>query len=114
MLSRKYRATRENIEECIKKGSTIFSNFLYAKASKNDLTLPSFSIVVSKKVEKSSVGRHLIKRRISDALEVSLPKISPEFKKTLVIFAKNSKTTTPYLEIRKETENILKNSGFYG
>ena len=59
MLKSKYRATRLNIEDTIKNGIMISENFLYAKVSRKDSENAGFAIVVSKKIEKTSVGRHL-------------------------------------------------------
>ena len=107
MLARKYRATRIDIENAIKGGFNVDSAFVYAKISRKEPKTAGFAIVVSKKVEPTSVGRHLIKRRISDALEKNLSKISPSFKKTVVFFAKKQEKVPEYAEIRKCVEEIL-------
>lgn len=107
MLARKYRATRKDIENAIKGGFTVDSNVLYAKISRKDAEKAGFAIVVSKKVEKTSVGRHLIKRRISDVLEKNLSKIPTDFKKTVVFFAKKREKVPEYAEIKKSVEEIL-------
>ncbi len=110
MLSRKFRATREEIEETVKRGSTISGDLLYAKLSKGEGKNGKFSIIVPKKSEKSSVGRHLIKRRISADLESAIQK-SNDFKKTLIIFANKAKIATSYEEIKKDLEKILQRAG---
>lgn len=74
MLRNKYRAGRQDIEDTIKFGVTISENFLYAKISRKDGEKPGFAIVVSKKIEKTSVGRHRMKRKISAAIEENLKK----------------------------------------
>lgn len=107
MLNRKYRATRVDIEDTIKTGISIFGTFLYAKISKKDHKKLGFSIVVSKKNEKTSVGRHLIKRKISSYIEERLHKINLESKKTLVFFIKNNKEPLSYKEIEKDVDFIL-------
>ena len=108
MLSRKYRATRKDIENAIKSGFNVESTVLYAKVSRKDTEKAGFAIVVSKKVEATSVGRHLYKRRISDALEKNLSKFGPDFKKTIVFFAKKQAKVPEYAEIRKAVEEIIK------
>ncbi len=108
MLSRKFRAERTNIEEAIKTGLNVPGLFLYAKISRKDSEKPGFAIVVSKKIEKTSVGRHEIKRSISAVIESNLYKISPDFKKTVVFFPKKVDKPLPYSSIKKDVEDVLK------
>lgn len=107
MLSRKYRATRPNIEETIKTGISVFGKCLYAKISRKETEKAGFTIVVSKKNEKTSVGRHLIKRRISGYIERNLYKINPNFKKTIVFLIKQTKEPMDYKEIEKDVNFVL-------
>lgn len=108
MLSRKYRATRSNIEETIKNGVSILGSLLYAKISRKSTENIGFAIVISKKNEKTSVGRHLIKRRICSYIEKNLPKITSDFKKTIVFFIKKVEKPINYKEIEKDVEFIIK------
>jgi len=112
MFSRKYRATRPNIEETTKTGTAVYGQFLFAKISRKDTEKAGFAIVVSKKNEKTSVGRHLIKRKISGYIEEFLPKIKPEFKKTVCFFIKKTNETVNYTEVKKDVEFILKKALF--
>jgi ribonuclease P protein component len=107
MIPRKYRATRIDIENAIKAGITLDSPIVYAKISKRAPEKTGFAIVISKKVEKTSAGRHLIKRRISDIIEKNLSKIKPDLKKTIVIFAKKSEKIPNYADLKKDLESIL-------
>ena|ERR1035437_1795280 len=107
MLSRKYRATRPNIEDTIKTGASVFGKFLYAKISRKESEKVGFAIVISKKNEKTSVGRHFIKRKISSYIEVNLPKINKEFKKTVVFFIKKTKEPIDYKEAKKDVEFVF-------
>ncbi len=111
MLSRKYRAGRSDIEDTIKTGATLSGMFLYGKVSRKIGARPGFAIVISKKIEKTSVGRHRLKRKISAAIEKSLLKINQDFNKTLVIFPKKSEKPLPYSKIAKDIIEILKKSG---
>lgn len=108
MISRKYRPTRKVIEQAIKTGMNIPGLFLYAKVSKHSEEKPGFAIVISKKIEKTSVGRHLIKRRISAVLEDNILRINPDFKKTAVFFPKKADKPLTYSMIKKDVEEILK------
>lgn len=107
MLNRKYRASRPNIEETIKTGLTVMGKFLYAKISKKDTDKAGFAIVISKKNEKTSVGRHLIKRKISSYIEKNIDKIGSDFKKTIVFLVKKVNEPISYIELEKDVEFVL-------
>ena len=113
MLSRKYRATRPNIEETIKTGISIFGKFLYAKISRKEAEKAGFAIVISKKNEKTSVGRHAMKRKISSYIEENISKMNPEFRKTIVLLIKKTKEPIDYKEVKKDIEFILEKVLFY-
>ncbi len=108
MLNRKFRAERVNIEEAIKTGLNLPSTSFYVKVSRKDEKKLGFAIVISKKVEKTSVGRHAIKRKISAVIEDNLSKINPDFKKTLVFFPKKTDKTLPFSVLQREIEEMLK------
>ena len=112
MLNHKYRATRTNIEETMKSGTSITGKFLYAKISRNEAKDMGFAIVVSKKNEKTSVGRHLIKRKISSFLEENFSNINPNFKKTVVFLVKKTKDPMDYIEVKKDVEYILEKTAY--
>ena len=107
MLNRKYRATRLDIEDTIKTGISVMGRFLYAKISKNPTNHLGFAIVVSKKNEKTSVGRHLIKRKVSSYIEKNLNKIKPDFKKTIVFLIKKTQEPLSFPELEKDIEFVL-------
>jgi len=113
MLGRKYRASRKDIEAAIKSGAAVSFAVLYAKISRTDTEKAGFAIVVSKKTEKTSVGRHALKRKVSAAIEANIKKMGPNFKKTIVFFPKKTERPVPYAEIKKEVEEVLKKSRFY-
>ncbi len=112
MLSRKYRASRTDIEKTIKTGITVSGMFLYAKVSRNHAEKPGFAIVISKKIEKTSVGRHALKRKISASIEKNLLKIKPAQNKVIVFFPKKNEKKISYSEIENDVSEILKKSGF--
>ena len=92
---------------------TISEAILYAKVSRKDAKKAGFAIVVSKKIEKTSVGRHALKRKISAAIEDNIKKMNPDFKKTIVFFPKKTEKLVSYTETKKEVDEILKKSHFY-
>jgi ribonuclease P protein component len=73
MLPRKHRINSELFQEIMKKGHRRPFSFglIYTYPGPN----PLFAVAVPKKVEKTSVGRHRLKRRILGCiLKLSLPK----------------------------------------
>ncbi len=113
MLSKKFRATRANIAETVKTGKTIPGNILYAKVSRTPTVSAGFAIIVAKKVEKTSVGRHYIKRRTNSFLEEQLLKMNPDFKNTVVFFVKKTKEALDYTVLKEDLIEILKKSEFF-
>ncbi|MEI8123765.1 MAG: ribonuclease P protein component [bacterium] len=108
MLSRKYRANKDDIEETIKSGSNIQGNFVYAKVSRSKKDINTFAIIISKKTEKTSVGRHLIKRRISSALEDNIKDNGKDYLKTIVFFYKKSEKVPETSLFYKDVSEILR------
>jgi len=106
MLARKYRATKILIGETIQKGKTIQGDFVYAKYLKNQVNKPFFAIVVAKKVEKTSVGRHHIKRLVSQCIEDILLKPAVQPTKTIVFFAKKTEKKPVYSILKKDIAKI--------
>ncbi len=111
MLAKKLRASRKDIEAAVKNGKNIPGDYFYAKISGNSLNKAGFAIIVSKKTEKTSVGRHLIKRRASAVIESFLNKIKPGFVKTAVFFSKKSVKEISQADIKKDIEDIAKRGG---
>jgi ribonuclease P protein component len=64
-----------------------------------------FSIVVPSKIEKLSVGRHLVKRRVSAVLEANLNQIRPGF--AVVVSVKKNMKDQGFSLINKEVIFLL-------
>lgn len=107
MISRKYRASRIDIERAIKTGFSVNGDFVYAKILEKGVERPSFSIVVSKKIEKTSVGRHHIKRLISSVIEEKLKESKVFPNKMVIFFVKRTEKIAFSVKIRKDIEKIL-------
>ncbi len=60
------------------------------------------AVVVSKKVAKSAVGRHLLKRRVREALG---PWYSNSY--ALIVYARPGSASLPYAEITAELNALL-------
>ncbi len=63
------------------------------------------AFIVSKKVDKKSVVRHEIKRKLADAVDPFLNRIPQNTE--LVFLAKTKAATTARIEITQEVEKIL-------
>lgn len=70
-----------------------------------------FSFVVPNKVKKTSVGRHLIKRRLTAAVEKLLITLKPGL--SAVIFAKKDISKLPFAEVEKEVMELLRKAKMF-
>ena len=104
MFSKKNRINREKIGFILKKPDFSFNseNFIL-KSSKNKLPHPRFTIVLSKKIEKSAVSRHFLKRKISKIIKEINLKINLDF---VFIFKSNLKNKKES-DLKNEIEKIL-------
>lgn len=67
MLSKKQRIDTKRFNEIITSGRNIGSGAIYFKFLPNEIS--RFAVVVSKKVAKSAIKRHFIKRRLFKAIK---------------------------------------------
>jgi len=107
MLARKYRANKADIEQTIKNGYNIQGEFLYAKVSREKKEKTTFAIIISKKIEKTSVGRHLIKRRVSSAVEELIKQGKTDFFKTIVFFPKKTDKISDFKTFSKDVSGVF-------
>jgi ribonuclease P protein component len=114
MLPIKSRLNKESFQKVLKEGVFMHSTGFYLKflgpASPGlrgtNIPLSMFAFVVPNKVKKTSVGRHLIKRRASAVVEKHLSSLKPGL--SIIIFAKKDVSTLPYKEIEVEIMELLK------
>lgn len=91
----------------MKEGFFVHGSSFYLKYLNNkDNKPPLFSFVVPVKVKKTSVGRHLSKRKMSAVIEKVYSSLKPGF--SVVIFNKKDISKMPYFEIEKEILELLK------
>ena len=108
MFSRKNRIPRERLEEIIKQSKSSGSDFFNVKYIENKLDFPRFSIIVSKKVTKSSVGRHLLKRRLCSIINSEANYFSG---KDCVFFIKKEASKEPFKNLKSSFKRFIeKNS----
>jgi ribonuclease P protein component len=80
MLSTNRRIKKDSFNKIIKEGLFLCSNNFNLRLLDRKEDLPTlFAFVVPAKVKKTSVGRHLIKRRISAVVEKLLINLKPSF-----------------------------------
>lgn len=67
MLPKKERLDTKRFDEIIASGRNINAGAFYLKALNNDLL--RFGVVIPKKVAKSAIKRHLLKRRVFNSIK---------------------------------------------
>jgi len=115
MLPRSRRVSTRLVKEIVSTTRPLHGRFLYIryaaagaikgdideKAIKNSL----FSVIVPKSVEKSSVGRHRLKRRISEALRNAM--ISWPKGVAVIVFVKDTAKKAERAEIAEDGMSLL-------
>lgn len=115
MFSRKNRIPREKLEEIIKQSKSLGGDFFNIKFSENNLNFPRFSVIVSKKVCKSSVGRHLLKRRLVSVIRANFGNFTSDYgvfsNKDYVFFLKKEAVNQNFKEMKASFKSFIdKNS----
>lgn len=103
MLSKKDRIKTERFEEIIKNGKTIHSSLLYTKFLPNKKQ--RFAVSVPKKIVKTAVGRHFLKRRIMCSVYNNKNKFPFA---DYIIFVKPQFVGTQKIEFDKIIEELAK------
>lgn len=99
------RITSIEMKEVGVKGKTMHSPTLSIRTVKRD-TPTTYTVVVSKKVERNAVGRNKIKRRIREILkDISLPQNT-----TIVVYSKKGITQLSFQELKKEIKAVIMTS----
>lgn len=106
MLPRICRIPKDKIEDVIKLGSGPNYELFYVKSRPNGLKNSRFSIIVSKKVEKTSVRRHLVKRRVWGILE-KLDKDGLDKGIDSIIFIKKRTRKEDFLTIKEQLFSLF-------
>jgi ribonuclease P protein component len=112
MLPLKRRIKKDSFDKIMKEGLFLHGTNLYLRVLDRKDSLPSlFAFVIPAKVQKTSVGRHLIKRRLSAVVENLL--ISIKTGLSVILLAKKDVSTLPYLELEKEITELLKKAKIF-
>jgi ribonuclease P protein component len=107
MFPRKQRIPRQNINTIFTQKKAVFGDFFVVKTAQNNLTKARFAVVIPKKVEKSSVKRHLLKRQIINIV-LDLEKELGEFKKDdFLIFINKPTKEFSYLQKQESIKKTI-------
>jgi ribonuclease P protein component len=100
MLPKKLRLTRQTFPDTrgLKRASSIHFSVSYGDSSKGGI-----AVVISKKVARLAVSRHLLKRRV---LAVARPFVSGNF--VMVIHTRAGAADIPFTELKNELISLLR------
>jgi ribonuclease P protein component len=107
MLPTNRRVKKESFAKIMKEGTLVRTNNFYLRfLPQNNSILPQFGFVVPNKVKKTSVGRHLIKRKMTAVIERNQFNIKNNL--AIIIFVQKDITTLVFSEIEKEILELLR------
>ena len=90
MLNKKYRFhSRGGVRYVYQKGKTIRKPKMSLVFVENTRGFTRFAVVVSKKVEKSAVGRNRMRRRIYEALRLNMENLPKRMDYVFVVYSKD-------------------------
>jgi ribonuclease P protein component len=96
-----------------KNGQAVRSHLLTVKHINNPHRKHSrFSIVVSKKVHKSAVGRNKIRRRLYEVIRAELPTMQPASDIALIVFS-DELMDMPFEELTETIRQLFSQAGLY-
>lgn len=110
MLNKKYRFhSRGGVRYTYQKGKTIRTPLISLVFNENSRGFRRFAVVVSKKVEKTAVGRNRIRRRVYEAIRLEFSAYEKPMDYIFVIYNK-SLMDLPFLELRELVRSLLEES----
>ena len=108
MLSKKYRFhSRGGVRYTYQNGNTIRGSKISLVFAENSRNKQRYAVVVSKKVLKSAVGRNRIRRRVYEAIRLTLPKVNKPVDCIFIIYHKDI-LNLDFKEIQKIIRDLLK------
>lgn len=97
-----------------KNGDAVRSHLATIKVIKNDKRKTSrVAVVISKKVIKSAVRRNLIRRRVYEIIQPSLPNLKHVYD-IVIIISSGEAYTTEYSDLSNQINTLLKQIGVQG
>lgn len=119
MIRKESRIKREKFEKVMKKGELISSHLFSFRIERKSLDLShnsaestsNFSVVVSKKVAKTSVSRNLLRRRVYEILRNIEKRLKNPCK--IIVFAKKDSEVATFKALESEITAILENAKIF-
>lgn len=110
MLSKKFRFhSRGGVRYVYQKGKTIRRPKASLVFVPNERGFTRVAVVVSKKVEKTAVGRNRIRRRVYEAIRKNFEYLPKKVDYVFVVFSKDIMTMS-YLELEKTLGELVEES----
>lgn len=110
MLNKRFRFhSRGGVRYVYQHGKTIRSPKMSLVFSPNTKGFTRFAVVVSKKVEKTAVGRNKIRRRIYEALRLNFDAIPKKMDYVFVVFSRDV-GTMPFDRLQECLGSLIKES----
>ena len=110
MLSKKYRFhSRGGVKYTYKHGKTIREPRMSLVYNDNSRGYTRYAVVVSKKIEKTAVGRNQVRRRVYEAIRYELPRFSKKRDNIFVIYSKDV-LSMDFIELRRLVNSLLSQS----
>ena len=110
MLSKKYRFhSRGGVRYTYAHGKTIRTPKMSLVYNENSRGFQRFAVVVSKKIEKTAVGRNRIRRRVYEAIRSELPDYQAKRDHIFVVYSKDF-TNSDFNELKSLVHSLLEQS----
>ncbi len=110
MLNKKYRFhSRGGVRYVYQKGKTIRTAKMSLVFVPNLKKFTRVAVVVSKKVEKTAVGRNRIRRRIYEVIRKNFELVPKEIDYVFVVFSRDV-LTMPFNELEKNLGELVEKS----
>lgn len=104
---------RGTIRTVLRTGRVIHTDYFSLKYTTNPrLRTPRFAVVVSKKVQKSAVGRNRIRRRVYELLRQGQTELDPQ-SEIVIIVTSLDVGIMPAPELKKRVLEALKRTHLY-
>jgi len=108
MLAKSARLSRADFSDIAGKRGFLAQGKLFSLKVSPLAGRLKFAVVVSAKVAKLSVGRHLVKRRATEAIHKFEIRADS---KACILYAKSPAVTASYREIENEVKTLLQGAG---
>lgn len=104
-LPQKHRLTsRSDFDKVFQEGKAVKGSFLFIKSRANELTLPRFGFVVSKKVYSRAVDRNRLKRVLSEVVATYIKNDTTKGRDYVIVVRKQEEEEL----VKNELTNLLR------